>query len=601
MTIGMLVVFVRFSDNIHDKTLSKEIWHQEVLAGYLTKISRMEMEHCVEILDSSEETLCVSDNPMQDKMQEVLQKIEEKTDFNTIGVVGLDGQGIDENGAASGIANPEFWEKIQNDEYYISDILTSGEKEIGQILVAVPLHDGDEIVGAVWGQYPVTAIAEKIELTEESDTYFQIIDSNGNYISRSGNKNALAEDKPLWEELEQYELSDGVTIEKIQKRVANHESGTFHLTYQNQGRFVTYEPLGINNWYVFSVLVEDSVNTSVNDIRHYTLDLLIYFSVFITILFGIIGIIGYLGTKMIQKQNQQLSVKTQLFQMILSKTKDVPFEIDLRKKQLKIYHHDVGQGEEEQECETIDGFSLDTLLQSKRIRREDADEFKQMFEESIRGKEVKPHIFKLKVSDVWEWCRVHLLMAGKESMIGFVENYDEQIEKNKKIEELDYKTKHDVLTGIYNRGTFIEEVEGDLKQSEKRKNESAALFLLDLDNFKELNDSLGHIAGDQALEDMVLTLKALKKDSDVLGRIGGDEFMLFMREAADIDSLHSYAKQLNHAMKKTYTAKGKQVTVSVSIGIAMVKEEMTFTQLYEKADAALYKVKNKKRNSYWIE
>lgn len=77
--------------------------------------------------------------------------------------------------------------------------------------------------------------------------------------------------------------------------------------------------------------------------------------------------------------------------------------------------------------------------------------------------------------------------------------------------------------------------------------------------------------------------------------------MLFMRDAADIDSVHSYAKQLKQALKKTYTAKGKQVTVSVSIGIAMVKEEVTFTQLYEKADAALYKVKNKKRNSYWIE
>lgn len=599
MTVGMLAVFIRFSDIIHEETLDKEIQHLEMTSGYITKIIQLEMERCIEILKVSEETLCVSDNPLQDKMQEVLKEIEEKTDFNAIGIVNLEGESIDDNGIAGGLSDSEFIEKIKNGESYISDTLTSGEKEVGQILVAVPLHNNGKIVGAIWGQYPVTVIAEKTDLTKDSDMYFQIIDSRGDYISRSGNRHALAEDVPLWEELKAYELSKGETIEKLQADVENHKSGTFHLEYKGEGRFVAYEPLGINNWYVFSILVEDSVNTYVDDVKHHSLNLLLCFSLFIAILFGIIGITGYRGRNMIKKQNKQLAVKTQLFKMILSKTKDVPFEIDLKKKRLKIYHHDLLTDSRE-ECEIIEDFSLDAMLDSGRIRKKDMDKYKEMYKESIGGREANPYIFKIKVKNSWEWDKIHLLAVDNESMVGFFENYEEQIEKNRQIEEMDYKTKHDTLTGVYNRSAIGDEVETYLKTAGETEG-IFALFLLDLDNFKELNDSLGHLAGDKALADVAMILKKIKRKGDVVGRIGGDEFMLFMKGAADMDEVHEYARKLNDALRKSYGEKEKTVTVSASIGIAVVKEEKTFLELYEKADEALYKVKKHHRNGYMIE
>lgn len=599
MTLGMLAVFVSFSENIYNKTLKKEIQNLELSSGYITKIIRLEVEHCVEVLETSEEILDVSEDSLRNQTQEILQKIKARTDFNSIGIVGLDGQSIDDDGDVGGLSDAEFLRKIKNDEYYISDMLTSGEKELGQILVAVPLHNGDDIVGAIWGQYPVSAIAEKIEVTGKSDIYFQLIDNQGNYISRSENQNALAEGKPLWEELKSYELCDGVTIDSIKKNVENHKSGTFYLNYHGKGRYVTYEPLGISNWYVFSVLVEDSINAYVNEISHHSVNLLIYFSVFMVILFCIIGTMVRQGMRMIKKQNQQLLVKTQLFRMILSKTKDVPFEFDLKEKRMKIYHHDLPQ-ESGEECEIIENFSLDTLDAAQRIREEDIERYRKMYEDSIIGKEVEPQIFKLKVKNDWEWDRLHLLMADTENMVGFFENYEEQIEKNKKIEELNYKTKHDVLTGVYNRGSFIEEVEAYLEKPRSQW-EMSALFLLDLDNFKELNDSLGHIAGDQALEDVVVNLQSVKRDGDVIGRIGGDEFMLFMKYADDIASVHEYAGTLNRALQKEYGEQENRVTVSVSIGIAIIQEETSFAELYKKADTALYKVKKSRRNGYRIE
>lgn len=600
MTAGMMAAFVYFSDNIHDKVMDKEIQNLEVVSGYLTKIIRLEMENCVDILTASEETLCVSDDPLTEQMQETLKRIEEKTDFNAMGIVDLEGQSINDEGAPVGLADPELMKKIKDDEPYISDILTSGEREMGQILVAVPLHNNGRIVGAVWGQYPVSVITEKVEMTGESDTYFQIIDSDGNYISRSGNRHAFMENMQLWEELEYYELCDGITIDGIQKNVERHEADSFYFRYQGNGRYVTYEPLGINNWYVFSVLVEDSVNTYVNSIKEQSVILMTVFSGFAAILFGVIGVTGHKGVQMIKKQNQQLAVKSKLFRMILSKTRDVPFEIDIKKKRLKIYHHDF-DADSQEECEIVENFSISNMIKSGRIREKDVEQYRKMYQESIVTGEMKPYIFKVKVNGVWEWDKIHLLRVDSERMVGFLENYEEQIAQNKQIEEMDYKTKHDTLTGVYNRGAFIEEVESRLTGTYVHGQKTDALFLLDLDNFKELNDSLGHLAGDQALEDVAAKLKAAKRPEDVIGRIGGDEFMLFMKGASGPDEVREYAEKLNKMLIKTYHGKENAVTMSVSIGIAVIRDETTFSELYKKADEALYKVKADQRNGYWLD
>lgn len=599
MTAGMLLLFIHNSNSIHDKIMKKEVEHQAQVSGYLTKIIHSEMEHCIEILASSEETLCVSENPVQEKMRDVLQEVKKKTDFNAMGIIGMDGQSIDTDDTEEGLSDPELMEKIKNNENYISDILTNGKTEQGQILVAVPLHNDDKIVGAIWGQYPVTAISEKIQLNETSDMYFQIIDTNGTYISRSGNQNALAENLPLWEELKLYQLSKDMTIKKIQKNVSNHKSGSFYFRYENEGRFVTYEPLGINNWYVFSVLVEDELNAYVQDIKELSMNLLVCFSVFVTLLFSVVGIAGYQGNRVIKKQNQQLAVKTQLFRMALRKTKAVPFEISLKENELKIYHYHE-EAQKGEDCECMEEFSLETLLKSGRIREEDAEKYKQMYEDMLSGSEIQPLVLQLKINGVWEWNKIHMLRVDSDSMVGFFENYDKQMAQDRKFEEMDYKARHDALTGVYNREAFRKEVEAYLEQEKENTSDLCALFLLDLDHFKEVNDTLGHIVGDKALHEAAASLKSVIRAKDLICRIGGDEFMLFIKDAESVADIRFCAEKINRILVKTYEKDGKEVTVSASIGIALVEEGITFESLYERADRALYEVKNKHRNQYWI-
>lgn len=596
-TICMLVVFVRYSDNIHDKVLERETEQTKQISDYLTKIIHAEMEHCVEILDTSEIAIQFSGDQVTQNTLDVLRKIKEETEFNSIGIVSPDGKSVNETGTQGEFKDTDFMEKIQEDGYYISNTLSDGEQEVGQILIAVPLYEGEEIVGAVWGQYPVTAIAEKIDLTGESERYFQIIDDEGNYISRSGNKNSFAENMLLWKELERYQLSEGATIEGIKKRVEQHKSGMFYFKYQGEGRVVTYEPLEINNWYVFSVLVEDSMNIYVNEVKRLSMNLLLCFAVFILSICGAIGVGIYRGNQMIKKQNKQLQIKTQLFRMTLHQTKDIPFEIELKERILKIYCQN---GSKEQEYEIIRDFSPDMILKSGKIRKTDVEKYRRLYDAVIQKKEVEPFVMEININDVWEWMRVHLLMIDQNSMIGFLEDYNEQMEQSKKLEEMSQKTKYDALTNVYNRDAFVQEISVFLEESKKENRQNGALLLLDLDNFKEINDTLGHVVGDQVLQEVAFSLKSAVRKSDLVGRLGGDEFVVLLKDMEDLSSIRTCAEEINKVLTKTYEKNGSAVTVSVSIGIAIAEKGMTFQELYEKADVVLYEVKNEQRNGYRI-
>ncbi len=249
-----------------------------------------------------------------ESMRSSLQEIREGLHFEKMGVTDLNGTSMDDTGAVGRIEDPELFETIQNDKSYISNVMTSSD----DMIIAIPLHYDDRIVGALWGYLSISSIAESIEMDKEMHRYFQIVDDNGNYISHSGNVHAFAEDLNIWEEMKRYTFTDGVTVESIHQDVVNGESGYFYFSFQNQGRYVTYEPLGINNWYVFSVVVESFLKDYVENIENIFVWLLIGLSVCVMAVFAIIAHFIRQVMKMIQMKNQEIQIKNSLLLIRLS-------------------------------------------------------------------------------------------------------------------------------------------------------------------------------------------------------------------------------------------------------------------------------------------
>ncbi|MDR1840628.1 MAG: diguanylate cyclase [Holophagales bacterium] len=157
------------------------------------------------------------------------------------------------------------------------------------------------------------------------------------------------------------------------------------------------------------------------------------------------------------------------------------------------------------------------------------------------------------------------------------------------------KAETDGMTGLWNRTTFQRMVENYL---DKGEDSSGAFILIDVDNFKSINDTYGHIAGDKALMICANAMQKTFRESDIIGRMGGDEFAVFCRGSSDGATAEKNAARILEAWKKVIPD-GSADYITASIGISLAPQQgASFQKLYSNADKALYEAKNQGRNRY---
>ena len=159
----------------------------------------------------------------------------------------------------------------------------------------------------------------------------------------------------------------------------------------------------------------------------------------------------------------------------------------------------------------------------------------------------------------------------------------------------------DILTGLPNRAFFLEQLE-EADSYERRGSGAFSILMLDLDRFKNVNDSLGHAAGDALLRQVALRLKSAIRSADVLARLGGDEFAIIQAECDDQrTSSIDLATRIAKLIAEPFLLQGNQVEVGTSIGIAMAPDHGSDQeQLLKKADLALYRSKSAGRNCFTL-
>ena len=189
--------------------------------------------------------------------------------------------------------------------------------------------------------------------------------------------------------------------------------------------------------------------------------------------------------------------------------------------------------------------------------------------------------------------------SGKVSKVVVVSrDVTERMKIEEKLRHLSY---HDMLTGLPNRLLFSDRLKQAIATAKRDKIHIVSLMFMDLDNFKEINDSFGHAAGDLVIKEVASRIQDCLRESDTAARMGGDEFVILLPAIEAPDDAMIVAKKIRHALCQPIDLGNHGLTVSTSIGIAVYPEHGSEEEtLLKHADAAMYHAKESGRDTVCI-
>ena len=169
-----------------------------------------------------------------------------------------------------------------------------------------------------------------------------------------------------------------------------------------------------------------------------------------------------------------------------------------------------------------------------------------------------------------------------------------KIRSNEKKKELEDKADTDLLTGLNNKLATERKIKDYMAQN---PNKQSMMFILDIDNFKKINDTMGHAFGDEVLRSLGHQIGTIFRASDIIGRAGGDEFMIFLKDIPNDDAILKEAKKVETFFKSFQAGEYVKYKATASIGVAIFPQEGNdFETLYKAADQGLYKAKKRGKN-----
>lgn len=254
--------------------------------------------------------------------------------------------------------------------------------------------------------------------------------------------------------------------------------------------------------------------------------------------------------------------------------------------------------------ETVLGYRLpiNNILGFDMVYKEDLGVLYDSIEKVRLGELIEPiEIRIIKSNQKVIWCRVFVnpnkfLEENCQSVIGKIVNIDEEY-KEKKLLEIQLEV--DLLTGLLNKKAF------DLIVSKimyEKRDMKFALWLFDVDNFNQINDTYGYFIGDKIIQVVAQRIKSKFKKVDVIGRAGGDEYLVFMQYSGDNEILKQKGDKILELLQENITIdKNIVISITLSIGISTYpRNGSSFSELLKEADNAVYRVKKAGKNNYYL-
>ena len=204
----------------------------------------------------------------------------------------------------------------------------------------------------------------------------------------------------------------------------------------------------------------------------------------------------------------------------------------------------------------------------------------------------------LKTPEIWKMDLINVVTFAVSGFFIHVISNSLRIKEFVLTRKINIQKDTDELTGLKNKSAITREINDFLLDEEKNK---GILFVLDIDRFKTINDTYGHDVGDSVISQLGAFLNAYFKNDEIVGRFGGDEFIFFKKDTDDEKLAEQIAREVVSGVTEHISLPDREKKTSASIGIALYHgEEKNYSELFKKADTALYEVKSKRIDHYRI-
>jgi diguanylate cyclase (GGDEF)-like protein len=299
------------------------------------------------------------------------------------------------------------------------------------------------------------------------------------------------------------------------------------------------------------------------------------------------------------KSRKELHKKQSLHMEAMSSVNTVFFEYDAIAKKMIISKTFAKQHHLPEAIPSVDKKLLATNIEYEG----EPSSFGELLLEIKKSLSMPEREFKAKTIDgQWKWYQItvtntfNVLKTRKLRALAVVRDVTAEKEAEALLKS---KAERDPMTGLYNKAGGINLMSNTLLKS--GKDELHALFVLDLDNFKSINDVLGHSAGDGAIIDAGRSLNELFRGTDILCRFGGDEYVAMAVNISDAGVAARKGEEICNALRRTYGEPTHSLKITASVGIALFPNHgTTYQALFDCADAAAYVVKKQGKNNYHI-
>lgn len=602
---ALLLVFIQFFISI-DNGIEKSTYEDlQLTAEQHVSTLEAKLNGQYALLESlAVHTLGDFENMGADEIVHVLDSIAQTNGFDVVGAAGADGRAYTSGGETVFIGDRGYFVYSVTGGRAIERVENPKLTETDSIVMSVPLMSGDAAVSGVLFGTIFTRDFEKslVSSAYGENTYSFIADDCGEIIVKSSNPNFLHQSGNIFDIIKSTNKTK-TSYERFCENLSANVSGISELDVNGSERYILYTalskaydgpPRGAENWFLFTSVPKAAVQAKN---AYFSRTMAIIAAELAVIAAAAVVYIIYYSRKKAKKalsETEAMRQSVEMYRIVNEFSDNIIVSFDRADNNVSFNN----VYERVFKRKPFMGKTENFEQPNPYVNRYDLSAYTKFMTDLRNGLPKATAEFRiLRPDGLYDWYKAEATtLYGQNGdptkTIGKLSNVQEH---HTAIEELTLRAESDSLTRIYNHTSMKDKVNRYLGGGGKEG--LHALLYIDLDNFKAVNDTMGHLAGDNLLVEIAQKMQEIFRETDIVGRMGGDEFAVFIKDLNGEAAIRKKAQSLIESIN-FMTIPNSVTHLSCSVGAAVyTKDGANFEELYCSADKALYKAK-KIKNTY---